>query len=462
MVDERIPLRAVEAPDIAVPSDRRPPFGWRIVGVGRDRPMRLAFPSVDDAARVGLRLTWGLDSREAMLAQVSLAGGGPIATLDLRFAFVHQPIVVDLPASAFVAGGTLEFRLAQGKGPAWFFADDASVPSMVRPHLSVQRGANDVDPVAALRRWLVTPASLQQFGWRLGCVLDGLADLGERDTVASHLAMFFDDRGRLNYENPRSEPIVDSIYGIEGTLPFAHMARLKPDHASIDRCIDFWLNSRDEEGNVGGVFTSAEGSYTIAYPMAVIGRVRQRRDLTDLALHQLVIRRDRLRDGDAIWLRNHGGGQRTFRNWARGCAWYLLGLARTLIEVGPDAGEPAAALRAEFADAITLVLRHQHAQGLWSNFVDDQAIPIDTSGSAGIAAAIALGARRGLLPHSRLVHAERARDALLGYITRDGLLAGAAQDNKGGEELQRSDYRVVHPAGAGLWAQLIAALDHPR
>jgi hypothetical protein len=40
----------------------------------------------------------------------------------------------------------------------------------------------------------------------------------------------------------------------------------------------------------------------------------------------------------------------------------------------------------------------------------------------------------------------------------DGFLGGVAQANKGGERLQRGDYRVIYQMGMGLMAQLIAAL----
>ena len=42
-----------------------------------------------------------------------------------------------------------------------------------------------------------------------------------------------------------------------------------------------------------------------------------------------------------------------------------------------------------------------------------------------------------------------------------GFLDGAAPSNKGGLELQRSDYRGIFQMGMGLMAQLIAALKSP-
>jgi hypothetical protein len=47
---------------------------------------------------------------------------------------------------------------------------------------------------------------------------------------------------------------------------------------------------------------------------------------------------------------------------------------------------------------------------------------------------------------------------LLGHLTPDGLLGGAAPANRGGESLQRSAHRVLSPMGMGLMGQLAAAL----
>jgi hypothetical protein len=54
--------------------------------------------------------------------------------------------------------------------------------------------------------------------------------------------------------------------------------------------------------------------------------------------------------------------------------------------------------------------------------------------------------------------AVRALDGVTRNLTADGLLHGAAQSNRGGEALQRSDYRVISQMGMGLLAQLEAEL----
>jgi rhamnogalacturonyl hydrolase YesR len=101
----------------------------------------------------------------------------------------------------------------------------------------------------------------------------------------------------------------------------------------------------------------------------------------------------------------------------------------------------------------------QRDDGLWAAYVDDPGLAADTSGSAGIAAALALGARIGILPQAAAVAALRSLDGLQRHLTPDGFLGGATQANRGGEALQRSDYRVLSQMAMGLQAQLIAELS---
>lgn len=289
---------------------------------------------------------------------------------------------------------------------------------------------------------MLSAASVQPFGWMEGCVLEGLRQLqsvvGEEKAqaaVRAHLDLFLRPSGELVFENARSEPADAAIPGIEYTLPFATLVRLDPDHPVLPEVADFWLSHRDPAGCVqDGHTTSAEGSYTVAYPMAVLGRRWGRSNLEQLALLQLRLRRDRLWTEDGFYLRYDArSGRRTYHNWARGLAWYLLGLVHTLVTLeGRRAPED---LAAECRRVGAWVLPLQQPDGLWRCFLHEEGVLPDTSGSAGIAAALATGAKHGLLPPAARAAAERTLEGLAGYLTPDGFLTGVAQSNRGGEEL---------------------------
>ncbi len=458
-----------------LPDGKRVPANWPAFPVG-SAPVLLRPADSIPPGPGWLRLTTAIDDRELRHVEVRLgADGRTLGVLDLRYAHAIETFQLPLDAgtvSDVAKHGVTLRTLGQGSS-LWFFSiPDAAqrspaLPVEFQPHLLAVSGTPDRRQ-EFLRR-MASLASLQAFGWMEGCVLDGLHDLaGARDgarfyrAAIEHWQVFSPTPGLLVYESPRSAPVNDRVYGIEGGLPFADLARREPKSPLIDLFLNFCRRNPRTDGAIqDGDTLSAEGSYTVGYPLATIAAARGDRALGSTAMTQLRLRRDRLWHDGAIWLRHTDAGNHTFRAWARGVAWHALGVARSippLRKLGFDTTE----LEVELRRIAAWVMPLQRSDGLWSCYIEDRADGIpDTSGSAGIAAALALGHRHGALPPTA---ANAARAALLSverYLTPDGLLDGAAQSNRGGEALQRSDYRVLSQMGMGLLAQLIAALEAP-
>lgn len=450
-----------------VPAGKRAPCGWRAVGIAAttDDPVVLRWPGLPEGAMATrLRLTVAIDLKgERVVEAVLAASGRPLGRFDLRNASVFQPSEIpllpdDLPA---IRREGVALRLATGGEPLWILAGGQGLDPVHAPHLLLPGTRH---PLAEFHARLASLGSLQPFGWMGGCVLDGLLDLGERPGGEAALAAarrqlgLFIQGERLVYEGPASEPSDGRIDTIEGTLPFAALARLQPGHALLDLPVAWWLREPDADGAViDWISTTSEGSYTVAYPMALIARQRSDEALERMAATQVRLRQQRLAADDGFWRLSRSNGTRANREWARGIAWHLLGGMRTLAVLGdrPSVAGLAGGL-------IALAERMQGLQrsdGLWSVFVDEPALVPDTAGSAGIAAALAIGARHGLLPAGARVAARRCLAGLVGHLTADGLLGGVSASNKGGEDLQRGSYRVIYPMGMGLMGQLIAALD---
>ncbi len=448
------------------PAGYRVPFGWQalpvVVPLGPPLALRWQNPPTGRLP-TAFRVSLAIDMRGTRRIAVRVGGGGEvIGELDVRSGSTFQPLELPLApelAPAVVARG-LELSLAEGADPLWIFRDGNGISAVHQPHLLLPGGD---DPILEFRRRFCSMASIQQFGWMEGCVLDGLADLAAGPTgedaaltLQAHLDRFLVGPA-LVYEEPQSRPTDDHIYGIEGTLPFAAIARERPRHPSIDLALAFWAKHRDAEGVViDGDNTTSEGAYTVGYPMAVIGRMRNDADLMRAALTQVTVRQKRFFDGSEFWRTVSAKGRRTNRNWARGVAWQLLGGMRTLEELRPVL--PVEAAAEELAGCAAWARRHQRADGLWSVFIDEPNLTQDTAGSAGIAAALAIGAQQGWLPPDAREAAKAALAGLSRHLTPDGLLGGASPSNKGGEGLQRSDYRIIYPMAMGLLAQLQARL----
>lgn len=412
-----------------------------------------------------LRVTVALDEREEKRVEARLARSGRVVgAFDLRHAAVLQPFEMALrPADAdAVMDEGVRLVMTKGTKPLWLFADTgqgADACPALMPHLLL---AGRTDPVAAFHDRMLSLATLTPFGWIEGCVLDGLLAMRRgrfgdraRETLERHLSLYLTPDKHLVYESPMSQPLRDTFYGIEAHLPLAVVASVWPDHPVLDLAVAYLRSKRDDDGAIiDRGTTTTEGSYIVAYPLAAIARARKSSELAEWARTQLRVRQRRLAVGGAIYQRAGQDGARSYRNWTRGVAWYLLGIVRTLDTLN----EAPADLVAEAARVAAWVQKHQRPDGLWPCYVDDPGLLSDTSGSAGIAAALALGASKGWFAAPAREAAARTWGGLIPHLTPDGFLGGVAQYNKGGEALQRSDYRVLSQMAMGLMAQLEAAL----
>jgi hypothetical protein len=449
-----------------LPARKRMAFEWRhatISGPG-EKPLVLRWAEIPaDVRPTRLRISVAIDERDEKVVRVFLPGSGrTLGTIAVRFASYFQPYElaiapVDLDA---IRREGVALDLASGS-PLEVIVSGRDAPPELLPHLLIpgSRPPADefLDRIASL-------SSIQPFGWMEGCVLDGLLDLGDRPAgdrfrVAArrHLDLFFRD-GRLIYENHVSEPADGRIYGIEGTLPFAALARVEPDAPALDLALRFWLAHRDADGLIiDGSTTTSEGAYTVGYPLAMLARTRGDDQLERLALTQIGVRQGRLFDGESFVRTRGANGRTSDRDWSRGVAWQMLGMARTLAILADRA--EARPIVAEFARMAGWIQGHQRADGLWGVIVSQPDLTADTGGCAGIAAALAIGAKHGWLDPTAKSSARKVLDALQRHLTPDGFLTGVSQSNKGGEAIQRSDYRVIYQMGMGLMAQLLAALD---
>lgn len=458
----------MSAPDIPLPAGKREPSGWKTAAVG-EVPLVLAWSDLPaDAKPTAFRLTVGLDIRDEKLVEAYLPTSGRVlGTFDIRFGCLFQVYEIPLAPNdvADIRREGIALRLTKG-APLRVFTEGSAMPAALQPHLLVTGTADAMTEYFARMDSL---ACIQAFSWQEGCVLDGLLDLAAlpahvnlKDAAGRHFARFITD-GKLMYEDTFSVPRQGTAYGIEGTLPFAALAKLDPQSPLLEIAVNSWAKHHDpEDAILDGQHTSSEGAYTVGYPMAVIAKIHKDDGLEKLALTQLRVRQARLFDGQTFWRTSEpkdGAIQKGNRNWARGIAWQMLGFARTLreLEHRDDLGD----LIASFQQLAAWITPYQRADGLWSVFVDKPELTPDTSGSAGIAAALAIGAQQGWLDAPAKSAATKTLAGLTPHLTPDGFLGGVTQANKGGEGLQRGEYRVIYQMGMGLMAQLIAALETP-
>jgi len=199
--------------------------------------------------------------------------------------------------------------------------------------------------------------------------------------------------------------------------------------------------------------TSAEGNYTVAWPLAVPAKQLNCPDLADKSIAELRWRCNRLVDEQgAIWLQHYTGGtlQRTYKRWLRGVAWNIPGLAKSP-DVRPD-------LIAKFQRRAQDPLSFQTEEGLWRVFANDTQTAPKTLGTAGIGVALANGVRRDWMGEREAQASRKAASGLYGRPTPDGFLPAEARSNikESGEAFERETKGTNLPFSLGMMAQLVA------
>lgn len=480
------PVRYLTASSVSSPHtsmssvQRRESFGWKVAGIpGTSENSSLEIrwkntpaPGTDCSFRIAL-----MDTSEMQnLVEVSLIGSGKvIGQFDIRKASTFQPSELRLPkedAAAAIKEG-IRLRQTLGEVVLWVVTGvsdgEQPTPKELTPHLLP---LVKTDPVAEYFNRMETLATVGYFGWCEGCTLDGLLQLSllpgkqhYRKTLEQHLSLFFKKDGRFIYENPRGKANDNRIGGIESMLPWAPLAVVDPKHPSFGPLEAKWasMEKNDAEGCIiDGKTTTSEGAYTVGYPMAILAKQRGDKALAERAVVQLLVRQKRFFDGVAFTRVAKTQPDGTIipgdnRNWCRGITWQILGMARVIETL--DGFIDMTEAKKEYVRLVEWLTPYQLDNGLWSVFVDEKQLTADAGGSAGIAAAIAIGVKHGWLPSSHRATAEKAWKGLVANLTPDGLLKGTSQSNWGGEGLQRSDYRVIYQMSMGLMAQLHAALQ---
>lgn len=465
-------------PGLTVPAKKRIPLGWKSMPVASEQATILHFSNLDSKAPnspVYLRITAALDFREEKVVRAYLPESGTeLGQFVMKFAHPFQPFEIPIEKKdlkAIIKQG-IALTMIQGSGEAWFFSEDADVKNNhgLQPHLMYGKSK---DKQQDFDENLYSMNSFSPFGWMGGCVLDALYELhlqGELQaskTLKMQLSHFLDDEKGIIFENPHTIPLDGTFNSIEDFLPLAVIAGLYPDHIALDKGLEFMLAHKNEKGIILNGDITTEGCYTLAYPLAAVAVIRKDESLGQIALDQLTSRMHALTDTStndlAIYQRSDKKGNRSYRNWGRGVAWYLLGTVKTyqlLNRHEYGAAEDLAKIKSSFITYTRWIAALQDKDGLWNAYLDRPETGIDTSTSGGIASAIAWACHAGILDEKKyLPIAQKTYTGLQMHLSADGFLRNVSQINRGGEDLQTSGYRVISQFGMGLMAQLKAALN---
>jgi len=407
-----------------------------------------------------LRLTTASGLRSWQYLDITLPGGELLGSMDISMTTSYQVFELIVPTNkidALLKSG-VEVR-SRGEGePVSFFVQGSEVPDALCPHLLIP---GTLSPREEFLNRFVSKAGIDGYGWQGGCVLDGLAALASSAKNPEPYQKALENL--LNLYFPKGVPL-HTYPSIENTSCVAQLANSQPHHPEIENALAFWKIRENEQSEVvDHKQVAAEGNYTVSWPLAVISKQLNRPELAEKAVQGLRFRTKYLIDeqGDQ-WLRYRFDMNplRTYKHWSRGNAWYFLGMAKTM-DVLP---EIPADLITEFQRAAKHLANLQDTEGMWHMFACEPETSPESSGTAGIATAMAIGVRHGWLGKEYEQIARKALKALENRLTPDGFLMCVAHCNRpeGGEKFQRETKGSILKFGMGFYAQLLAELEPPK
>jgi unsaturated rhamnogalacturonyl hydrolase len=142
--------------------------------------------------------------------------------------------------------------------------------------------------------------------------------------------------------------------------------------------------------------------------------------------------------------------------WARANGWVALGMAE-IADLDPS-GDLTPVLARVFAQLAEALVACQQPSGLWATVLRDSRTDVEVSASAMISLALRQGMRLGWIDEGFRDAADKAWDAVTGYVGPDGQVGGVSAETPPGD----ADFYQEIPIGTYPWGQgftLLAALE---
>lgn len=432
-------LRQGAAP---LPHGKRAPFGWPIFSLRPGAPALLRLAQAP-ANPLRLRLTTALPERENKRIEAREPNTGHVfGTFELRAPSWGQTFEVPLQTKESLAlASEIELRILDGDDPIWFFGCDAqtqapsNLPAPLLPHIVEMRGQNE--PLAEFHARFVSLASIQPFGPKEAAVLEGLLALSRlpgggsaRSALNAHLNQFFEQAGRLCYEDSRAFPQQNEFFSIENLAPLGVLAQIEGGHP-IFRFAPAYIESQTQKtGAVSSGALHLSDAYSLAPFFAALSQVysgEKGENWANAAFKQLETRRAALIETDTFWSVAQTDGRKQGHNRALNIAFWALALVRTL-ELLPRHSQ-SDLWREQLKELSGQIADFQRKDGLWNAFFasGETDSPVDIGASAGLALALGAGVRANLVSMDAYFGAARASAALRHNLSPDGFLVQPAE-----------------------------------
>lgn len=193
--------------------------------------------------------------------------------------------------------------------------------------------------------------------------------------------------------------------------------------------------------------------------LANMGCIRNRQDYKEEAIYQFLLHAKYLADPvSGLWY--HGW---TFRErshfagafWGRGNSWITAAIPE-LLGMGICSREEERYLAGIFQNQVDALVRLQDESGMWHTLVDDADSYLEASATAGFAYGILRGIHLGILDQTYLETAQKALQAILACVTREGKVSQVSYGTPMGRE-SKEFYKKI-PLQSMPYGQALAML----
>ncbi len=264
-------LTITKRDEIELSEGKRFPFGWHATSIKPENTLVFKLKEKLPGIPMAFRVSVAQGARVEFLLHARSAGTKTyLGAFDIRYssALSIYELTIDKKHINEINELGIEVKL-QGPTSLWIFDENIATQqnALLAPHFlpAIRKGRiND------FLDCFLSVNSVQPFGWREGCVLDGLWQIHERkgdkkalNTIKEHLSLFIDENQNLVYETLKGGTMLNELDGIESTLPFAILAKLDAKHQVLPIVTESWKKfTKKRRGSYGECHNSGRLLYS--------------------------------------------------------------------------------------------------------------------------------------------------------------------------------------------------------
>lgn len=141
--------------------------------------------------------------------------------------------------------------------------------------------------------------------------------------------------------------------------------------------------------------------------------------------------------------------------WGRGNCWMTIAIPEFINVIQEESSVTRFLLEA-FNSQVESLIKYQDQSGMWHTLIDDPTSYVETSATCGFAYGILRGIHMGLINESYKEYVYKALEAILGYITNDGVVNQVSYGTAMGRD-SKSFYKDI-PIKSMPYGQALAIL----